>query len=81
MLAVLIQHDGLTDTPTTLKASWSVIIKAENTPDGAYVTESRILLPCNPRMLHSEELIQIPHSSREARSATSTEIVRRNYTC
>lgn len=81
MLAVLIQHDGLTDTPTMLKASRSVIIKAENTTDGAYAAESRLLLPCNPRMFHSEELIQIPRSSREARSAASAERVRRNYTC
>lgn len=79
VLAALIQHDGLTDTPTTLKASRSVIIKAENTADGACAAESRLLLPRNPRMFHSEELIQIPHSSRGARSAASTDRVRRNY--
>lgn len=32
VLAVLIQHDGLWDTPTTLKASQAVIIKAEMQP-------------------------------------------------
>lgn len=45
VLAVLIQHDGLRDTPTTLKASQAVIIKAENTTDAACVAESRLLLP------------------------------------
>ena len=28
MLAILVQHNGLTDTPTMLKASQSVIIKS-----------------------------------------------------
>lgn len=41
VLAVLIQHDGLRDTPTTLKASQSVIIKAENTTDAACASKSK----------------------------------------
>lgn len=81
MLAVLIQHDGLRDTPTTLKASQSVIIKAENTTDAACASKSKFCSPLQPRMLHSEELIQFTHSPRKARSFASSERARRNHTC
>ena len=49
VLAVLIQHDGLADTPTTLKASQSVIIKSTKHNRRSLCRRVQAFAPSQPR--------------------------------